>query len=963
MLFKVIRAALLGLFCVQAGLLYLAQQEVELPESVCDWLAEKASPDGMRVKIGSGTLRRLVFLELNDVTISHATSDEALISAQAVGAFFNWKNFTMPGKNAQFFFCDDVRVNCPASRSRTGETENIIADGKCEAAYSFGEIRLRNFFAHIAGIPVSASGIFDLSDFFKAPAAQNTPETAVSSRENAPTVPEKTAVAAFYTFAKNLSDIKHQIATHIVDPQDTGVHLNVEPMENGNLTVFANVLCRDAKFPEAHLSLKNIYARTRAEINLRSREIVAAKPIRISAETLNVQTTPASLLDSWKISASNLGATLALRFKHNAILPGNIVLACDQLLAENFTEGNFAFSEILAKVQARNWTDIETLTLNFKTLNSPFAAQIDFNGNAGTRILLDGLPDFPRWKRLPQIAGILPEDVVVLDFYERPHVQAAVSLSPDWEFQSIDYTLSAGAATWKVVTATDIFATGTFTPDALDIRLAQVRGSDFCANAKVFVDFSPEKKYRVQAFGTIANPEVLDEYLDWFWWRIWKNLERAPSSPSPRADIDVYGSWGNHLRWEYIYGAVAAENAIGGGVPVDKVRLRIAEEPTFISAFDMGFEQGENTVSGTLLWNYALEPEYHYSDFRFAFSGTIAPHDVFNIVGEGLPEIFGDILERTDAASASASGFISGDTHFYPQERILVEVDVKDAPGDVSFLGIQGSDFQGKINYDTGNIRVSQLRTNCGGGQVSGNVLVKLPETEGIDGTQIVTNLKLQNISGSYLSETVRNVLPATDAEEADNSVAAGTSKNENSETDTDGEKSDDSRLSADIDASVTLSELDTLKATGRFDYHDPALFSFQFFGGFSRFLETIKIPLTSFRFMDASSTFSIVGGKIYLPDLKIESSSGEISAHLNMRLDDKTLVGEAVFKNRRGTNIPILGKAFEFFSESTSLFPLALSGTLDDVQWKARPFGNWINRNKENKGIPPSDPDNEESP
>ena len=55
----------------------------------------------------------------------------------------------------------------------------------------------------------------------------------------------------------------------------------------------------------------------------------------------------------------------------------------------------------------------------------------------------------------------------------------------------------------------------------------------------------------------------------------------------------------------------------------------------------------------------------------------------------------------------------------------------------------------------------------------------------------------------------------------------------------------------------------------------------------------------------------------------------------------------QAVFRNRRLTNIPLIGTVIDWASESTTLVPIELSGTLDDVAWKLRPFGNFLKKAK----------------
>lgn len=938
---KAFRVSLVGLFCIQAGLLYLAQKEVVIPDAICRRLAEKIAPDGMRVEIGGGTIRRLVFWELNDIRLTNAAGTEPLVSVRSAGVYFNWKNFFTPGKYAQVFFCEGVRVNCPASCSQTGRFEDIISGGRFEASYSFGKIYVRDVFARVGGIPFSASGIFPLADLSAGKSAFPESEEKTYSKKDTNSV-----VSGFYKFAGALSKIKYEISDWEID-KNTGVQLNFEPTESGAFSASACLFCKEVAIPEFDLSAENIYVFSELGLDLRERRILSSFPIRISAKLLRGTFDKKSFLGAWDISMSDINAVSEIPKIADGILPKSVIVAARDIRAENFLQGKFEFAGTIAALSSPDWKSSGSLVVNTTTLNSPIAAQIDFDKSAGTRLIADGEIDFSSMLCVPQISGILPSDVKELEFSTAPRIRAEISLTPSWEFLRADYAVSADATVWKTVNAFGICSHGFITKNELNIDLAQVRGENFCANARIFLDFGPEKKYRVQTFGSIENPEVLDDYLGWFWWRIWNNLSRAPSPKAPRADIDVYGTWDDDSKWEYIYGAIAGENAIGGGVLVDKVRLRVAEEPEFIAAFDMGFECRGKTITGTLQWHYALEPEYHYRDFRFAFSGTARPFDVFNIVGEGLPEIFTDVLTCDAAGTAQVRGYISGSEKFYPEERIIVEVDIESVPDKFAFMGIEGTNFHGKICYDSGNVRVAPFYATCSDGDVSGEILVKFPPELETAGTSVVLDLKLQNISVVQLKNALGNLAP--DVAKSEEPDVPGKEESVSLA------KQGDSFASADaaFKASIILPDISTLEADGTFFYRDPELYDLQVFGGFSRFLQTIKIPLTSFAFTEAESSFLVEGGKIYLPDLKITGEGGEITARVNMDIATKDLEGKAVFKNRRFTDIPVLGKIFDLASETTSLFPLDISGTLDDVQWKARPFGN-LRKEKTNPGLPP---------
>lgn len=979
---KVLRVSLSALFFVQAAALYLARTEVELPDFVCGSLAEKLAPAGTRLSIGGASLHRLTFLKLRDVSLSGASGAETLASARFVGAHFNWKNFAAPGRNAQTFFCDGVEIRCPASRSRTGKPEIVLDRASVEAALSFGEIRVREARARVAGVPVSAAGAFPLTlliaggrdaDDEAAGTAANVAGASGSDRNVAsplksdgngvsPLGSDKNVaspldgngaspLAAFYAFAGALSEAGRRQKDF---RELEGLSLRVEfgPAETeGALAVSAELFCDRLRRDELRLALDDVRASGEILFFPATREIVAATPLRASAGTLRCRVGE-GLFEGWTLAAR--GARAEADPAPDALgVPRSVRVSAEKIDASNFLQGDFSFAGTAAEARSADWRTAGTLRLFTEIFGTEIDARVAHDAS-GTRARAEILPDFPRLFRVPQIAAALPEDAKKLAFFERPRVRAEADFAPGFAFREARWDVRSGPATWRMVRARGLRCEGAVTPEALRIALAQVSGENYCANARVFVEFGGEKKYRVSAFGSIANPEALDDYLGWFWWRIWKNLSLAPAPRAPRADVDVHGTWDPASRWEYVYGSIAGENAVGGGVLVDKARLRVVEEPAFIAAFDMGFERGGNSVAGTLQWHYAFEPEYHYRDFRFAFSGTMPPGDVFRIVGEGLPEAFDGVLEREGAGTADVSGFFSGDEKFYPEPRQLVAVNVRAAPGPFRFLGIEGADFRGKIGYDSGAVSVSPFSAKCGDGVVSGGIFVRFPEEEiRAEGTRVDLDLKLAGVETARLRDALKNLVPEekktpeTNRREGDDAAGGNAEKIAASAEKKNAPGGEASRIDATFRGGLTLPEVSTLDASGHFSLRDPALYELQIFGGFSRFLQMVKIPFTSFEFTEASADYAISGGRVMLPNLRIFGETGAIDADVEYELDGGKIRGDAVFRNRRFTNIPLIGTVIDWASESTTLVPIELSGTLDDVAWKLRPFGNFLKKAK----------------
>ncbi|HIV03637.1 MAG TPA: hypothetical protein IAC75_00595, partial [Candidatus Spyradosoma merdigallinarum] len=471
---------------------------------------------------------------------------------------------------------------------------------------------------------------------------------------------------------------------------------------------------------------------------------------------------------------------------------------------------------------------------------------------------------------------------------------------------------------------------------AEEIRVPEIRalGPDFSANADVFTEFSPTGAFRIRTWGSV-DPVYIDGRLGWFWERIWRDMKLAPSEKRPRADIDVHGNWGD--RWERVFGAIAGENCFANGVLVDKVRLRVCEEPQIIAAFDMGFERGKDLVTGTLQWHYAMEPTYHFRDFRFLFEGSIPPKDVLQIVGEGLPEALSE-LETAGPGTAVVSGLFSGDDS-------LMRVNVSGSvPGEFSIFGIRGEDFSGDIIYDNGVVLVGNpFSARSDSGTISGKILVRLPEDgAGAAGSVVDLDLELKNVRRSRLTDAFSALAAHVGAPAISSTPEKGAAEtppaDEREESPEEGEDAEWSRVDAVFAGTMTVPDMHTLDAAGKFSLHEKDLFELQVFGGFSRLLASMNIDLTTFMLNRAEGTFTVRDGVAFFPDLRVYGRNGEVDVRADVAFPELKIRGEAVFRNLRGTRIPLLGRLVKWGSSSTEMLPVEISGTLNDIKWSVSP-------------------------
>ena len=321
------------------------------------------------------------------------------------------------------------------------------------------------------------------------------------------------------------------------------------------------------------------------------------------------------------------------------------------------------------------------------------------------------------------------------------------------------------------------------------------------------------------------------------------------------------------------------------------------------------------------------------SDFQFRFAGTMPVDDVLELTGEGVPEIFRDLQFASSAlVTADVIGNFSGDERF-EKDLMAVDVDVKKLDGDYKIFGFEGSQFSGKINYKNTSVALNELKTKFGNGDVAGTIVLNFPNKNmNFAGTQVaVKNLSIDNVKLNKLVELADTFLASLpDAPEK---------KAEFFQKSDDGSAIEKSNVVANFAGTLTLPKIETLSGNGHFKLHDETLFKYEFLGRTSKLLSMLYIPFFSFDITNAESDLTIKNGIVNLPQLEMTSENALIEGELTCDLATLKLAGDFVFKNRRGTEIPVLGHVVRGLSNWTALTPLSVTGTLYDMEIRLAPL------------------------
>lgn len=956
--FRQLPAALGVLLLVQLGLLHVAVSEFKIPDFLVSYLSDYCRSQGLRCDVDEIYLRNLTVLTAKGVRLDTLRGNEPLLKIRRCAVKFAPEVLFSRNFIPRFFYVDGVEAFCPSVNSASGHLEPLLSDGALVARRDRGEIEISSARCRVGTFSAVVYGkIPGTREFFFG--GEAVPAEEAAAEQGAPAAKsDALKIAVSDKLSSLLSGVAGKLSAALSAPElhylpgNVLAEIRLSPSGKTAISADAAIFCRDFDVTD-RLRFEKIAATQKFFINPQRRIALPRGPVRVSAENASFSVGN-SFPDRVTVRARGVSAAAMLPeevFSENASaearLPKKIFLSVGKLCAASPAQGVFNFSGCNAVVSpeaedGRVFPCAYRFGANLSSGAQQLAVAGTFNAaGAAPSLKLDYNFSFDKKEIFarPQMRFLAENaDLKALRFGERPQLRGSLSFAEGMRFEKATLELLAGTTDCGVIHLCSLYAAGVITPDEVRFPKVRAAGADYVANANVYVEIGGQQRYRVRTWGSV-DPHCIDGRLGWFWERIWRDLRPAPSLRRPRADIDVYGKWTD--RWEYVFGAIAGENCWGNGVIVDKVCLRVFEDPLLISAFDMLFLRGNDRVTGNLQWHYKMEPRYHYRDFRFLFEGSIPPKDVLQIIGEGLPEALSD-LETEGAGSAVVSGMFSGSPEFYP-DRMVVNVDGR-VPGKFSIFGIKGEDFAGQIIYDNGVVFVGNPFTANSGpaGTVSGKVRVTFPEDgHGIDGSKVEIKLDLQNIRRTELSEAFAAIGARVDAHDGKKHAEHDDTAHD---SDSDGAHEglfpaeDNSRICASFAGTLFAPDLDTLDAAGKFTIDEDGIFELQVFGGFSRLLSSVKIDLTTFNLDSGEGSYVVRGGKIYLPDMRIYSDTGEVCVQADVTISELDVVGDAVFRNLRWTRVPVIGTVVRWGSSSTSLLPVEISGSLDNLQWKINP-------------------------
>lgn len=919
------------------AVIYCSTAAFEVPAFVVRKVLDCVPAGDFRISAGTVKFRRGV-LVVRDLAVEDVKSGQQIITAGFARAKLSLKESLHGNYFPGTVFLDNAALFCPPAVSRSGEREQLISDGRILLLPSKkGCLNVGMISAKIGGSAWSIGGEIPLPDILGNLTA-GTPDAGAG---------EKFSIKTLTPVLKALQEVKRLQNLLCLDGHYE-VDLRLRSRENAPERELFFVECRAAldALNDGQLDkMKEFFGGNApdrgGDVSLKAVEIAYDFSVLFdkdagglflesdddfvitcgSAEIL----TGESPFDDWRIKLLRLSAWTRLNLNAgtpDAVFSHSLTLDVDRAVAENLLYGNIEIDQIGASAVFENeWR----VFADVSAYGSAARISADWGKDGILAFDFSVFPHFEKLREIPAVDAFVPAELETLAFSSRPRVAGTLRLDASGAFERVDFNFDAPPAVWETLRTDFVRGNVRITPDALTVWDARVGGNGFFTNASLRVCLDGSGFFRTQIGGSFYNVETLDPFLDWFWWRIWRDVKLNPDAPAPRLNLEIYGSFADEKFWERIFGFVAVEGASRNGCPTDKVSLKICEEEDFVAVPEIDVAKGEGRVAGTLLFNYSADPEPVMTLFQFDFRGEKMPAgDVLALTGEGVPEALAGLQLETDAfVKARAVGNFSGDDAAGP-EISRVDVDIERIDGVYKILDVEAADFSGKIVYDRTRVEVNDIQSDFGGGKVSGTLVLDFPDKEmNFAGTRAeIQNLKIENVKLSRLNAVVEKFLSFSPAAKKEEALEIFVKKESPSGI-------ENSTVNAEFSGNFTLPEISTLSGNGRFSLSDETLFEYEVFGRVSKMLSLVSISVFSFDITNAEGSLAVVDGVAFSPDLKLYSENALVEGGAQCRLQTLEIAGDFVFKNRRGTGIPVVGTILEGVSMFTVLTPFSISGTL----------------------------------
>ncbi len=489
---------------------------------------------------------------------------------------------------------------------------------------------------------------------------------------------------------------------------------------------------------------------------------------------------------------------------------------------------------------------------------------------------------------------------------------ARVAFAPGWKFERLGARVAAGRIGSRGVAITAADGRLEFDGRELLAHDAVLRAGNNIARGSYWMNVR-SRDYRMLLQGRLRPADIGGWFRAGWWHDFWDDFDFAAAPPA--ADVDVAGRWTDpRLSRNFI--TADADRPRVRGADFDRVRTTLFVRPQFLEVLSLDATRagGAQTLRGRFTRDFDLDARV-MTGVGFDLDSTVET-TVIEQLSKGAFTPFLDEWrfnqpprlrftgnwsrrERGGHTEMTFSGEAGGGLHYYG-----FPLDTVRASG-----GLSGSE-----------LRLDDIRFTVAGGQGRGKASLGGPP----DARRLGFDVYVQ---GAELGPTVRAVQEYEAARSGAPAKPGGESRFL--------QRAHAARLDVGLSAQGEPGLFDTFQGSGNARLTGATLSEIHLLGLLSQVLSGLSLNFSTMKLDTVHSSFTVAGGGLHFPDLKVTGSSGAvIDAKGDYTLASNSLNFTARFKPYAENRNILTGPLGLVLNPLSSIIELKLTGPLAQPVW-----------------------------
>lgn len=856
-----------------------------LPQWVHDKIERDLANEGLSFSVRSLRVDFSARLHADEVTVRWQETQEVVLTVQQARIAFD----RLPLLTGRVFIhaltIENAALYCPAVASSTGEHQTVVENLTLGVTRTGSYWQLDHLNIRLFNLKLLIEGLWPV----------HLPRIGPATTHDITPAPPAGASRSLIQTLRHISDLQ----TTLAPLNNPVLRLRGEVAPHGTTRIIAGFHSYSSAFTEGFASGP---IRLDGVFTIKGRSVLALQPVmlHVTQPRWRDQTEAATVLTSIQWNDALPWPPQDIRFKLSANQLRHEKIMLEALRVESRLHKHPDWSFNIAATSGNNWVQASTrMPLDDKS------GVVTFEGGLHPSVL--------------EKAGVIDEgDLDDFIFHDTPYLSGTVSFASGLAFSDVHFRIAGGAATLRGGAVEAITAHGTVNRDLLDIHNAVLAGSNWTVTGS-YTESWAEQDYRFLLDGSI-QPEVLNDWLEDWWLRLWADFTLGEKMPI--SSIDIQGRWGD-ANLSRIFGNAVLNDFSYNGAALDDLSLLIFQGADTLAIYQMKLSDSVGKATGILQWFYNADDKL--DQLRIKAQGNLLLDHAARLSGKDLstvveafqctspPDIKVDVVLFDEASSLNGT------------ELIQVKATT---PSPLKLYGVPMEHITFNARQSGPVMIIHPVVFGLAQGQATGSAV--LHDKDGQD-TRIDFTAHIEDADHEAFLAILRDI--GSSVQGSDTAVEKTTSPlPENINEKELGSKPGKLVLTASLGG--YLNRFDTFQGTAEAKVTEAELGRLQLLGSFSRAMANTPFKIGSFSFNQVDASIELEESVLYFPSLTISGPTAKLSAEGNLAINTETLDFEAVFYPLGGVSTSVIGDVLSLVNPISNVFRIRLHGTLAKPDW-----------------------------